>query len=273
MVCHVHPGTNMVTTYFGYTWWDNESDGDAMYPKQQHNPTEEERFEISQRNPEGAAAARTVVRSEISGADGQRGVQSKLKTTQFADFHSHGWLFRAVYARDRQGNLLDARGSQLPPTTRRNSTRPCTSRTFIWKRECSAWTATSSRTAMAAANFTASRARPSSSIASIATARSRSARRCALRVPAAPAGGTHLEALRTPWGERRFEWRDGKLYQRSMVEQDKEWEVVQTLDSITPGNPHYNEKSRLCENAAHRRRAPGATCRKTKRNSRTPTAA
>ena len=33
MVCHVHPGTNMVTTYFGYTWWDNESDGDAMYPK------------------------------------------------------------------------------------------------------------------------------------------------------------------------------------------------------------------------------------------------
>ena len=29
----------------------------------------------------------------------------KLKTTQFADFHSHGWLFRAVYARDRQGTL------------------------------------------------------------------------------------------------------------------------------------------------------------------------
>ncbi len=35
MVCHIHPGTNMVATYFGYTWWDNESDGDAMYPKQQ----------------------------------------------------------------------------------------------------------------------------------------------------------------------------------------------------------------------------------------------
>ncbi len=38
MVCHVHPGTNMMTTYFGYTWWDNESDGDAMYPKEQRNP-------------------------------------------------------------------------------------------------------------------------------------------------------------------------------------------------------------------------------------------
>jgi hypothetical protein len=55
MVCHIHPGTNLVATYFGYTWWDNESDGDAMYPKQQRNPTEEEKFRVSQRNPEGAA--------------------------------------------------------------------------------------------------------------------------------------------------------------------------------------------------------------------------
>ncbi|MGA2510751.1 MAG: hypothetical protein ABSG27_10995, partial [Candidatus Acidiferrales bacterium] len=61
---------------------------------------------------------------------------------------------------------------------------------------------------------------------------------------AAPDGGTHLDALRTPWNSRRFEWRDGKLYQRSMVEPDQEWEVVQTLDTITPGNPHYSEKSR-----------------------------
>jgi hypothetical protein len=29
-----------------------------------------------------------------------------------------------------------------------------------------------------------------------------------------------------------------------MVEPGKEWEVVQVLDTITPGNPHYNEKSR-----------------------------
>ena len=32
MICHVHPGTNMVTTYFGLTWWDNEIDSDKMYP-------------------------------------------------------------------------------------------------------------------------------------------------------------------------------------------------------------------------------------------------
>ena len=33
IVCHMHPGTNMVATYLGLTWWDNETDGDKMYPK------------------------------------------------------------------------------------------------------------------------------------------------------------------------------------------------------------------------------------------------
>ncbi|PYQ22633.1 MAG: hypothetical protein DMF81_11455, partial [Acidobacteria bacterium] len=26
MTCHMHPGTSMVATYLGYTWWDNEAD-------------------------------------------------------------------------------------------------------------------------------------------------------------------------------------------------------------------------------------------------------
>ncbi len=64
---------------------------------------------------------------------------------------------------------------------------------------------------------------------------------------AAPAGGTDLDLLRTPWGERRFYWESGKLYQRSMVDKDQQWEVVQVLDTITPGNEHYSEKSRLAK--------------------------
>jgi hypothetical protein len=31
MVCHMHPGTSMILSYFGYTWWDNETDGEEMY--------------------------------------------------------------------------------------------------------------------------------------------------------------------------------------------------------------------------------------------------
>ena len=51
----------------------------------------------------------------------------KLKDTQFADYHGHGWNFRAVFKRDRKGNLLDADGKHRQPTTiRRSSRRPCT---------------------------------------------------------------------------------------------------------------------------------------------------
>ena len=51
---------------------------------------------------------------------------SKLKDTQFADFHSHGWIFRAVYKRDRKGNLLGDDGGVVSPTIRTSSRRPST---------------------------------------------------------------------------------------------------------------------------------------------------
>ena len=47
----------MVASYLGYTWWDNETDGEHMYPKKQHNPSDEERFEIVA-GESGSAAAR-----------------------------------------------------------------------------------------------------------------------------------------------------------------------------------------------------------------------
>ena len=34
----------------------------------------------------------------------------KLKDTQFADYHGHGWNFRGVFKRDREGDLLDEDG-------------------------------------------------------------------------------------------------------------------------------------------------------------------
>ena len=55
MVCHVHPGTNMEMTYYGNIWYDNESDGDLLYPEVERELTWAETFEIQQRNPQGAA--------------------------------------------------------------------------------------------------------------------------------------------------------------------------------------------------------------------------
>jgi hypothetical protein len=115
MVCHMHPGTNMVATYLGMTWWDNESDGAAMYPKQQHNPSQTEEREKLDRNPEGASLRGLWSDLEFLAQTGTPEFNSKLKNTQFGDYHGHGWLFRKVFKRDRKGNLLDAEDKVVSP--------------------------------------------------------------------------------------------------------------------------------------------------------------
>ena len=41
MSCHMHQGNLFVNPFLGYTWWDQETDGEFMYPKKQHNPTDD----------------------------------------------------------------------------------------------------------------------------------------------------------------------------------------------------------------------------------------
>jgi LVIVD repeat len=247
MVCHVHPGTNMLTTYFGYTWWDNESDGDAIYPKQQRNPTAEERFEVSQRNPEGAAVRGLWSDPKFLEETGSAEFNQKLKSTQFADFHSHGWLFRAVFARDRQGHLLDEKGGRVSPNDPKKFDKAAHLEDIHLQKGMQCVDCHFEQDNHGGGKLYAE---PRAAIELDCTDCHGTISRPATLLtsgPAAPAGGTHLEALRTPWGERRFEWHGDKLYQRSMMDPHLEWEVVQTLDSITPGNPHYNEKSRLAK--------------------------
>src|SRR5439155_4774783 len=45
----------------------------------------------------------------------------------------------------------------------------------------------------------------------------------------------------------RFEARGDKIIQRSMLDANIEWEVVQVADTINPASPQYNEKSRLAK--------------------------
>jgi hypothetical protein len=110
IVCHVHPGNNVVNAYLGYTWWDNETDGEFMYPPKQKDPTPEEQYLVSQSNPEGSAARGMWSRPEFLAKVGTPEFNQQLKHTQFADFHGHGWVFRAVFKQDRHGNLLDSQG-------------------------------------------------------------------------------------------------------------------------------------------------------------------
>ena len=111
MVCHMHPGTNMVASYMGLTWWDNESDGRKLYPAKQHNPSQDEEQEKLNRNPEGSSLRGLWSNLDFLQKTGASDFNALLRNTQFGDSHGHGWLFRKVFKRDRKGNLLDAQGS------------------------------------------------------------------------------------------------------------------------------------------------------------------
>ena len=117
MVCHMHPGTNMVTTYMGMTWWDNETDGDKMYPAKQKNPSQDEEQFLLDRNPEGASLRGRWSDPDFLQKTGTPEFNSKLERTQFADFHGHGWIYRAVFKKDRKGNMVDVNGAPLKDVT------------------------------------------------------------------------------------------------------------------------------------------------------------
>ena len=115
MICHMHPGENMVASYMGVMWWDNETDGDKMYPAQQHDPSQAEEQTKLNNNPEAASLRGLWSDREFLDKTGTPEFNSQLKRSQFADFHGHGWIFRQVFKRDREGNLLDAKNAIVSP--------------------------------------------------------------------------------------------------------------------------------------------------------------
>ncbi len=247
MVCHVHPGTNMVTTYFGYTWWDNEMDAEKMYPAEQRHPSEKEQQQVQTRNPERSAQRGLWSDEKFLEKVGDADFNQKLQHTQFADFHSHGWVFRAVYKHDRKGTLLDANDKPVDfndPDKFKKAVHlkdihlekgmQCIDCHFEQDSHGNGKLYGETRNAIEIDCVDCH-----GSIQQRATLSTSGI--------AAPSGGTRMDALRTPSKQARFYWDDGKLYQRSMVELGVKWEVVQVLDSITPGNPHYSEKSRLAK--------------------------
>jgi hypothetical protein len=243
MICHIHPGTNMVTTYFGLTWWDNEMDGDKMYPTEQRNPTEEQRYQSLERNPEGAAVRGLWNDDKFLEQIGSREFNKKLKTTQFADFHGHGWVFRAVFNHDRKGNWLDKDGQQIAfdDPDRFGKAVHLADIHLEKGMQCS-------DCHFAQDNHGNGKiyGEPRAAVEIDCVDCHGTIRKKATLVtsgPAAPEDGRHLDVLRTPWGLRRFERRGDKVFQRSMSEESREWEIVQTVDTITPGNVHFNAKS------------------------------
>ncbi len=241
MVCHMHQPNMFVNSYLGYTMWDYESDAPFMWPEQQQELSTERIREVLDRNPEGAA-----IRGRWADIEFLKKVSElnpQLNDTQFADYHGHGWNFRAVQKRDLQGNLLDADGNVVAnddPDKFKKAVH--LSSIHVDKGmhcvDC---------------HFTQDNHGNGHLYGEVASAIEIECKDCHgsaqsypdLRTsgPAAPPGGTDMRLYRNVDGKRRFEWRDGKLIQRSALNPDLEWELSLVKDSVDPQHPEYNAKA------------------------------
>jgi hypothetical protein len=243
MTCHMHPGTSMVSTYLGFTWWDNEADGALMYPKESKKLGAAERAEIERANPDGAAL-RGLWSDRKFLADVST-LNPQLKQTQFADFHGHGWVFRAVFKKDRKGSLLDAAG-KIVPDDDPDKFRKAVHLKDIHLEKGMHCVDCHFKQDVHGDGKLYGEPRAAVEIDCVDCHGTVSAR--ASLVTSGPASSaTDLTSLTTPFGEPRFTSRRGRVTQKSMVTEGVEWEVPQVLDTVTPGNPRYREASRLAK--------------------------
>jgi len=254
MVCHMHQPNVFVNTYLGYTMWDYESDAPLMFPEEQRYLSADEQMELLDRNPEEA-----VLRGLWADLDFLKDVWTdinpKAKNTQFADYHGHGWNFRAVFKKDRKGNLLDAEGEQVRHDDPDKFDKAVHMRSIhaeigMHCVDC---------------HFEQDSHGNGHLYGEVAAAIEIRCRDChgtpdaypTLRTsgPAAPPRGNDLSLLRVQDGRKRFEWVGGgncstaqhepgcKLMQRSALDPDKEWEMSLVRNSVEPDNADYNPKA------------------------------
>ncbi|MGP1282114.1 MAG: hypothetical protein ACTS1X_03980, partial [Parasphingopyxis sp.] len=262
MNCHMHQPNMFLNSYLGYTMWDYESDAPLMWPREQIYRTAEQMFAILDRNPEMAA-----VRGCWGDIDFLRNVNDLInpeaRTTQFADYHGHGWNFRAIFRRDRDGNFLDADGNVLDPDDPE-----------LFRREGEGQFVDIGTNPGRAVHMMDIHAEIGMQCADchfaqdshgngliygeVASAVEIQCVDChgtadeypTLRTsgPAAPPTGNNLALLRNPDGQRRFEWMldsEGRriLVQRSIIDPELEWEVSLVRDTVDRSHPDFNEAS------------------------------
>lgn len=249
MTCHMHQGNLFVNPYLGYTWWDQESDGEHLYPKRQKNPTEAELAASLRKNPE-AAAARGLW-GDLDFLEKVAELNPKLQHTQFADYHGHGWIFRGVFKKDRKGNLLTLDDKPIGHDDPQKFAKAVHLKDVHLARGMHCADCHFEADVHGNGNLYGE-PRAATTIECIDCHGTVNAR--PTLVTSGNAGQIDLAKTSTPFGPR-FEWIGKKLYQRSMMSPDRRWEVPQTTDTIDPQSPHYNAKSRYAKTV----RRDGAT--------------
>ncbi|MDO8863510.1 hypothetical protein Q6D67_17560 [Haliea sp. E1-2-M8] len=241
MSCHMHQPNMFVNSFLGYTMWDYESDAPSMWPEEQVYPTHEEQVSVLERNPEGAAPRGKW--ADVDFLEKVSELNPTLTDTQFADYHGHGWNFRAVFKRDRTGNLLDAEGDVVEDTDPDKFQKAVHMSSIHLDKgmhcvDC---------------HFAQDNHGNGHIYGEVAAAVEIDCKDCHGSAtaypnlftsgPAALDGGTDLGAIRNPDGRLRFEWNGNTLVQRSVLDPDLEWEMSLVKDTVDPAHTGYNEKA------------------------------
>jgi hypothetical protein len=272
MNCHMHQPNIFLNSYLGYTMWDYESDANLMWPEKQKYPTIKETHEVLDRNPEAAA-----VRGKWADVDFLRkvfdDVNPKAKDTQFADYHGHGWNFRGVFKRDRNGNLLDADGNMATygtekahiiapddPEKFRKAGSPEFPEAGTQKGKAVHLMDIHAEKGMQCADchFAQDSHGNGFLYGEVANAIEIGCKDChgtadayptlLTSGPAARPQGNNLQLLRNSDGQRRFEWSTGAdgrrvLIQRSIIDPKLFWQVSLVKDAVDPTSSHFNLKA------------------------------
>ena len=268
MVCHMHQPNSFVNTYLGFQAWDYETDGETMYPQEQKYLSSKEAHKALSKNPEEA-----VLRGNWGDYEFLANVSddNDLKPrTQFADYHGHGWLFRAVFKKDKQGNLLDKDGSIIPWNAphkfhgvipREGQAPSCGPGCEDAPKAVHLKDIHAERGMHCVdCHFTNDSHGDGNLYGEFHNATEIRCQDCHGNVlePAslttsggARGGGLDLTSLSTPFGEKRFRTNRAKqVIQRSMISPELEWTVPQVVNSVNPGHPSFNEKCARAKTAA-----------------------
>ncbi|MBL8762834.1 MAG: hypothetical protein JNM07_01015 [Phycisphaerae bacterium] len=295
IVCHIHPGTLYANTYLGYMWWDNESDAEFFFPDRSHRPTADQEWRSQRHNPEASSMKglwgnlypdAVSHAGEVSGpdflersgaprtgrpaADPAAAINDRARHNQFSDFHGHGWIFRAVFKKDRAGNLLTGDGSRIDPDDPSKFDKAVHLKDIHLERgmhcvDCHFkqdvhGTGKLYGEARNAIEITCTDCH--GTYTAYATLKTSG--------PAAQGGGRDLGKDTVGAGEnvkKRFAWKDTEsgrvLVQRSALDPEVEWAVVQTLDTINPdsgwarAHPDSARQSRYAKTVRRSRTASG----------------
>ncbi|HKP92685.1 MAG TPA: hypothetical protein VJS88_02220, partial [Chthoniobacterales bacterium] len=164
----------------------------------------------------------------------------KLKHTQFADYHGHGWVFRAVFKHDRKGNLLDLRDNKIAHDDPQKFAKAVHLKDVHLARgmQCGDCHFDMDSHGNGMLYGEPRNATTINCIDCHGTIDQRPT-----LVTTGNAGAVDLvNTSNTPWGPR-FIWEGTRLYQQATMSPDVRWEVPQTMDTVDPLSSHYNPKS------------------------------